>query len=85
MSPEKWLQIKTIFNQAIELEAVQHGEFLQNVEPVLRAEVSRLLEAEKQSNFAEPVANLPHIWQEELAENYLGKEIGNYRTEPSNC
>ncbi|MCU0240727.1 MAG: hypothetical protein MUC29_14900, partial [Pyrinomonadaceae bacterium] len=79
MNPEKWQQIKSIFNEAIELDSVECEKFLQNVDEEIRVEVLKLIEAEKENNFAEPVANLSNLWQEETPEIYLNKEISGYK------
>jgi serine/threonine protein kinase/tetratricopeptide (TPR) repeat protein len=78
MNPEKWQQIKSIFNEAIELDSAEQEKYLQDVDEEIRDEVLKLIEAEKQNNFAEPVANLSNLWQEESAETYLNKEISGY-------
>jgi eukaryotic-like serine/threonine-protein kinase len=78
MNSEKWQQIKSAFNEAIELDSAEQNKFLQNVDEEIRAEVLKLIEAEKENNFAEPVANLSNLWQEESAETYLDKEISGY-------
>lgn len=80
MNSEKWQKIKAIFNEAIELDSAECEAFLQNLDDAeIRAEVRKLLEAEKENNFAEPIANLSNLWQEESAESYIGKEIGGYK------
>jgi serine/threonine protein kinase len=80
MNSKKWQQIKSIFNEAIELDSAEQNKFLQNLDDAeIRAEVLKLIEAEKENNFAEPVANLSNLWQEESAETYLNKEIGGYK------
>ncbi len=80
MNSEKWQQIKAIFNEAIELDSAECETFLKNqTDAEIIAEVRELLEAEKQNNFAQPVANLSQIWQEESGENYIGKEVGGYK------
>jgi eukaryotic-like serine/threonine-protein kinase len=82
MSPENWQKIKAIFNEAVELDSAEAELFLQN-EPgtnaEILAEVRQLLAAEKQNNFEKPVANLTHLWQDKSAEDFVGKEIGNYK------
>jgi serine/threonine protein kinase/tetratricopeptide (TPR) repeat protein len=80
MNPEKWQKIKEIFNEAIEMDSAQCETFLQKqTDEELVSEVRKLIEAEKENNFAQPVANLSQIWLEESAENYIGKEIGGYK------
>lgn len=65
MNPEKWKKIKAIFNEAVELPP-DEWEFVLNsqdgdADAEILAEVRKLLTAEKQNNFAEPVANLSHL------------------------
>ena len=79
MNPEKWQQIKAVFNEAIELDSVTRDDFLKNVNADIRLEVVKLLKAESEDNFAQPVANLSNLWREESAETYIGKEIGGYK------
>lgn len=80
MNPEKWQKIKELFNQAVEMDSAESEIFLQNLTNAeMRSEVRKLLEAEKENNFAHPVANLSNLWLEESAENYIGKEIGGYK------
>ncbi|HRH44383.1 MAG TPA: serine/threonine-protein kinase, partial [Pyrinomonadaceae bacterium] len=80
MNPEKWQKIKELFNQAVEMSPTECEIFLQNLaDAEIRSEVLKLIEAEKQNNFAEPVANLSNLWREGFAENYIGKEICGYK------
>lgn len=80
MNSEKWQQIKSAFNEAIELDSAECEAFLSNLtDEKISGEVRKLLEAEKENNFAQPVANLSNLWQEESAESYIGKEIGGYK------
>src|SRR5689334_14976553 len=82
MNPEKWQKIKAIFNRAIELEPDAREEFLENRNEadreVLEA-VRELLAAEKQNNFASPVADLAHLWQADAPEDFIGRQIGDYK------
>ncbi|CAN5639750.1 hypothetical protein BH20ACI4_BH20ACI4_27250 [soil metagenome] len=82
MNSEKWEKIKAIFNEAVEL-APDEWEFVLNsqngADAEILAEVRRLLAAEKRNDFAEPVANLSHLWQEEKAEDFIGRQIGSYK------
>ncbi len=79
MNSEKWQKIKEIFNQAIELDSVECETFLKNqTDAEIITQVRELLEAEKENNFAEPIADLSNLWQEEKAESYIGKDIGEY-------
>ena len=80
MSPENWQKIKAIFNEAVELDSAECEDLLKNqADAEILAEVRKLLAAEKHNNFAEPVANLSHLWQDERAEDFLGRQIGNYK------
>jgi eukaryotic-like serine/threonine-protein kinase len=82
MSPENWQKIKAIFNEAVELDSADGEAFLQNqpgANAEILAEVRKLLAAEKQNNFEKPVANLTHLWQDKSVEDFVGKEIGNYK------
>jgi serine/threonine protein kinase len=79
MNSEKWQKIKEIFNEAIELDSAEREAFWLNVDEEFSEEVRDLLEAEKENNFAQPVANLSSLWQEESAETHIGKEIGSYK------
>ncbi len=82
MSPENWQKIKAIFNEAVELPP-DEWEFVLNsqngTDAEILLEVRKLLAAEKQNKFETPVANLSHLWQDEEAEDFLGKQIGNYK------
>lgn len=80
MNPEKWQQIKAVFNEAIELDSAECEAFLKKqTDAEIISEVRELLEAEKENNFDKPVANLSQIWQEDSAEDFIGKEIGGYK------
>jgi len=82
MNPEKWQKIKAIFNEAVELDSAECEAFLKDqtdADAEILTEVRKLLAAEKENNFAEPVANLSNLWQDEKAEDFLGKEIGDYK------
>ncbi len=80
MKPENWQQIKAIFNEAVELSNDEYEAFLNNQSDAeIVGEVRKLLVAERENNFAEPVANLSHLWQDERAEDFIGRQIGNYK------
>ncbi len=82
MNPERWLKIKAVFNEAVELDSAECEAFLKNqtgADSEILTEVRKLLSAEKENNFAEPIANLSNLWQDEKAEDFLGKEIGDYK------
>ncbi|MEO6589462.1 MAG: protein kinase [Pyrinomonadaceae bacterium] len=83
MSPENWQKIKAVFNEAVEL-SPDEWEFVlksQNgdMDAEILSEVRKLLSAEQQNNFSEPVANLSHLWQDDEAESFTGKQIGSYK------
>ncbi|MGI8668598.1 MAG: protein kinase domain-containing protein [Aridibacter sp.] len=48
------------------------------VDVEILSEVRKLLIAETQDNFAEPIANINDLWQYEEVENFIGRRIGNY-------
>ncbi len=82
MNSEKWQKIKAIFNEAVELDSAECEAFFKNqngAETEILTEVRKLLSAEKENNFVELVANLSNLWQDEKAEDFLGKEIGDYK------
>lgn len=82
MNSNKWQKIKELFNQAVELDENEYELFLHKqteIESEILNEVQKLLEAEKQNNFAQPIANLSQLWQEDQIEDYIGKEIGGYK------
>ena len=80
MSPEKWQKIKEIFNEAVELAPDEWEFVLKNeTDAEIAAEVRKLLAAEKLNNFENPVADISNIWQDEKAEDFIGKQIGNYK------
>ena len=62
MNPEKWNKIKALFNEAVELDSARQQLFLdqQNDEEII-GEVRKLLAAEKQNNFDQPVAQLSQL------------------------
>ena len=82
MKPEKWQKIKAIFNEAVEL-APDEWEFLLSAnnggDPEILAEVRKLLAAEKKNNFESPLADVAHLWQSEETEDFIGKQVGDYR------
>lgn len=80
MDSKKWQKIKAAFNKAIDMKSAECDIFLQNLEDEeIRDQVIKLIKAEKEHNFSQPIADLSHIWQEELTETYIGKEIDDYR------
>jgi non-specific serine/threonine protein kinase/serine/threonine-protein kinase len=82
MNSEKWQKIKAIFNEAVELDSPERKAFFEKqtgADAEILNEVRRLLNAEKANNFAVPIAAVAHLWQEETAEDFAGKQIGDYR------
>ncbi len=83
MSPEKWQKIKAVFNEAVEIAPDEREEYLNAREtadnPEILAEVRQLLAAESENNFENPVAEVAHLWQETEAEDFIGREIGDYK------
>ncbi len=81
MTPEKWQKIKAIFHEAVEL-APDEREFLfkaqNDADPEILMEVRRLLAAERKNDFAVPVAGVAHLWRETTADDFIGKQIGDY-------
>jgi serine/threonine protein kinase len=81
MSPEQWQKVKEIFNAAIESPVIEREALLDNESDaeVLR-EVEKLLLADADDSFSEmPVVNLSELWRDDAAENFEGKQIGNYK------
>jgi eukaryotic-like serine/threonine-protein kinase len=82
MNPEKWRKIKAIFNEAVEL-APAEWESVFNLQTdaneEILAEVRKLLAAEQSDNFAVPIADVKVLWQDEAVEDFIGKQIGDYR------
>ena len=75
MKSENWQKIKIVFNEAVELAPAECEAFLnKQTDKAILPEVRKLLAAEKQNNFAAPVANLSHLWQTKILV-----------TAPSNC
>ena len=82
MDSEKWQKIKALFNEAVELSgAEQESRLSAERDAVVAAEVRELLAAERKNDFAEPVADVRHLWQDDAAaaDDLIGKEIGDYR------
>ena len=82
MLPEKWEQIKAIFNEAVELppdewDFVFKSANVTNAE--ILAEVRKLLDAERRNNFENPIADIKHLWQTDEAEDFIGKQIRHYK------
>ena len=84
MTPENWEKIKSLFNQAVDLDAAEMELFVREQngsDPLIISEVKRLLAAEGRSTFASPVANLAHLRRDDEPEDLVGSEIGIYRLE----
>lgn len=82
MNPEKWQKIKAIFNETVELSPAECENYLNSFdgsnEDIL-AEVRKLLEAEKKDDFENPIADVSHLWRDDEAENFIGRQIGEYK------
>lgn len=85
MTPERWRQIKEIFDQAVEYEAGRRGGFLTAAcggDVNLRIEVEALLEGHAQASgfIEEPAAALAaHILDAEPNDTLVGQHIGPYK------
>ena len=86
MNPEKWQKIKELFNDAVELAPAEREAFLnaRETDTDILAQVRRLLAAESENNFENPVAGVAHLWRDaeaaaEETEDLIGREIGDYK------
>ncbi len=82
MNPEKWQKIKAIFNEAVELDSADRESFLNSKSETneeILAEVRQLIAAEKHHHFEKPIAQVGHLWRDEAAEDFIEREIGNYK------
>ncbi|MBS1797219.1 MAG: protein kinase [Acidobacteria bacterium] len=81
MNPADWQKIKTLFNEAVELEPAARAEFFaahDDDDPEILDEVRRLLAAAEKNNFETPVAQIAPLWPDEAAEELIGQRIGDY-------
>lgn len=81
MSPEQWQKVKQIFNAAVELAPAKREVLFENEgDTEVLLEVKKLLLADADDSFSEtPVVNLSELWREDVAENFAGRQIGNYK------
>jgi serine/threonine-protein kinase len=84
MAPERWQQIKEIFQNAHELEETARPAYLDEAcagDPSLRAEVESLLAADEKapSFFEKPAAAVAPLFSDEPNGNWEGRRIGPYR------
>jgi serine/threonine protein kinase len=89
MNPERWQQIKQLYNTAVELEPSRRGEFLEKAcrgDATLLKEVERLLTQEKEAKdvlgtpVLEVVARmLARDQNDEPQPNYVGRSLLHYR------
>lgn len=82
MNPEKWNKIKAIFSRATDLPPAEREMFLNSNSDIgaeIIAEVRRLLAADEKNNFENPIAAIAHLWLDNEAENFIGREIGSYK------
>jgi Tol biopolymer transport system component len=83
VKPERWRQIESLYNKAMELDAVQRTAFLREAcggDEDLQRDIEELLEEEPQGSFLEKPA-LREIAQEfaaTAAPSWIGRQIGNY-------
>ncbi|MBS1793470.1 MAG: serine/threonine protein kinase [Acidobacteria bacterium] len=86
MSPEKWLEVKEIFNAALDLPAAARKSFIAEkcADEALRAEVVALLDsADEAEDFIETPAltRVSRLVTAEKTPSFLGRQIGAYRIE----
>src|SRR5688572_3569191 len=83
MTPERWQQIKTVFNSALEYEPAQRPSFLSQVcddDAALRQEVESLLVAhEKEGSFIDsPAFHAPGLIEDTSLSLKPGQLLGSY-------
>jgi serine/threonine-protein kinase len=86
MSPERWLEVKEIFNAALDLAPAERHLFIDEkcADDELRAEVEALLiSADEAESFIEAPAltRVSHLVTEEKRASYIGRQIGSYKIE----
>ena len=86
MTPEKWLEVKEIFNAALDLPAAERPAFIEEecADDELRAEVEALLaSADEAQSFIESPAltRVSHLVTAERQPSYIGRQIGAYKIE----
>ncbi|HVE57283.1 MAG TPA: serine/threonine-protein kinase [Pyrinomonadaceae bacterium] len=86
MTPEKWLEVKEIFNVALDLPPGERRSFIEKrcADNELREEVEALLaSADEAEDFIEDPAltRVSHLVTAEKMPSYIGKQIGAYKIE----
>jgi eukaryotic-like serine/threonine-protein kinase len=87
MNPERWKQIKELFNAAIDKMPVERAPFLEQIcngDEQLRREVEKLIDAHEKSSFFidKPAYEAAaEMLVDEPAESLIGRSIGHYRVE----
>jgi len=86
MTPEKWLEVKEIFNAALDLPLEERASFVEKrcADNELREEVKALLSSSDEAeNFIEDPAltRVSHLVTAEKMPSYIGKQIGAYKIE----
>jgi eukaryotic-like serine/threonine-protein kinase len=86
MTAEKWLEVKEIFNAALDLPAAVRRSFIEErcADTELREEVEALLaSSDEAESFIESPAltRVSHLATEEKLPSYIGKQIGSYKIE----
>src|SRR5271169_3053026 len=85
MTPERWRQVKNLFEQVVSLQAAERQSYLEKAcasDPELRREVESLLEADDQAGsrfLNESAVQLrPEMASAEPAPTRVGRKIGVY-------
>jgi serine/threonine protein kinase/tetratricopeptide (TPR) repeat protein len=87
MTPEKWLEVKQIFNAALDLPPAERLVFIEQrcaADAALREEIEALLvSSEEAESFIEAPAftRVANLVTEEKLPSYIGRQIGAYRIE----
>ena len=86
MTPEKWLEVKEIFNAALDLPAAERYSFIDErcADNELREEVNALLASSDEAEyFIEDPAftRVANLVTAEKMPSYIGKQIGSYKIE----
>ncbi len=85
MTPERWQQIKPLFEQALERPAGQREQFLAQAcagDAILRAQLETLLQShEEASTFIErpALAQTPHLFDMPSEDSLIGQTVGPYK------
>ncbi len=83
MNPERWQQVKDLFEAAMGKDAVHRAAFLEEAcssDPTLRIEVEALLKSHDTDSFLEKPAYeaVPHLFESRSGESLIGKRLGPY-------